>query len=87
MQPAKAETPFGCSIRQQLAQEFATAARLYAEAVVLVTSLGAMPNHKYTRLRNTVREAHARAEIARVRFEEHVESHRCLAHPAVATDP
>jgi hypothetical protein len=55
MQPAKAETPFCCSIHQQLAQEFATAARLYAEAVVLVTSLGTMPNQKYTRLRNDAR--------------------------------
>ena len=76
MQPADAETPFCCSIRQQLAQEFAAAARLYAEAVVLVTSLGTMPNDKYTRLRDAARAAEARAEIARVRFEEHVDSHR-----------
>ena len=77
MQPANAETPFDCSIRQQLAQEFATAARLYAEAVVLFTSLGTIPNDKYTRLRDAVREAQERAEIARVTFEEHVDSHRC----------
>jgi hypothetical protein len=77
MQPANAETPFCCSIHHQLAQEFATAARLYAEAVVLVTSLGAMPNPKYTRLRNDARAAQERAEIARVTFEEHVDSHPC----------
>jgi hypothetical protein len=54
MQPANAETPFCCSIRQRLAQEFATAARLYAEAVVLFMSLGTMPNQEYTRLRNAL---------------------------------
>jgi hypothetical protein len=77
MQPANAETPFGCSIRQRLAQEFATAARLYAEAVVLVTSLGPIPNDKYSRLLDAARAAQERAEIAQITFEEHVDSHRC----------
>jgi hypothetical protein len=77
METAEAKTPLCCSMRQKLAQEFATAARLYAEAVALVTGSDTMANDPYIRLRNAARAAQDRAETARIAFEEHLDSHRC----------
>jgi hypothetical protein len=73
--------------RRQLAEQFAIAARLYADSVALLTrdngmmpsdkDNGMMPSDKYHRLRKAAEEAQRRAELAGKSFEEHVDSHRC----------
>lgn len=68
----------GCKVRRQLAEEFARAARLYAEAVVQLTRDPAtMPGDGYQRLCATVDQAHERSEQADRAFQEHVASHGC----------
>jgi len=62
-----------CRTRRELANQFAIAARLYAEAVVMLTS--ASPQQNYSHLRDKAHEAQRRAETIRVAFEEHVDSH------------
>jgi hypothetical protein len=62
-----------CHIRRKLAGEYATYARLFAEAVVLVTT-GTVD---IERLKAATREAQERVEAARVAFEEHMASHGC----------
>jgi hypothetical protein len=62
-----------CPVRFQLADEYATSARLYAEAVVLAAS-GTVGIES---LRAITRPAYERSEVARVAFEEHVASHGC----------
>jgi len=67
-----------CAIRRRLAEQFAIAARLYGEAVVLYTGFeGPTADVEYIHLRDAAREAQQRAEVARVLFEEHVDLHRC----------
>ena len=62
-----------CHVRRKLADEYATAARLFAEAVVLETR-GTVD---IERLRAVTRQALERTEAARVSFEEHVTWHGC----------
>lgn len=62
------------SKRMQLAAQFATAARLYAEAVALLTADSLKSPHDYNRLLQAVQEAQQGAEFARLTFQEHVES-------------
>ncbi len=62
-----------CQVRQKLADEYATYARLFAEAVVLTTSVGV----DLERVRAITRHAQERTEAARVAFEEHVNFHGC----------
>ena len=70
--------PNCCDIRRQLADEFAIAARLFAEAVVLFTRRDdTRSNDEYNRLCTISRRAQQRAEIARIAFEKHVASHGC----------
>jgi hypothetical protein len=67
-----------CETRRRLAEQYAISARLFAEAVVLLTrDPAAVPPGLYERLCAAVLEAQVRAELAGVRFEEHVDSHRC----------
>ncbi|MFL6351560.1 MAG: hypothetical protein ACJ74Z_06895 [Bryobacteraceae bacterium] len=60
---------------QQLAEQFATAARLYAEAVVLLTTDPVKSTHDYTQLFNAVDEAQRRVESTGLAFREHVYLH------------
>ena len=59
-----------------MANEFATCARLYAEAVVILTS-GVTRESDFENLRVAAQRAQVRAEEARVAFEEHVAGHGC----------
>ena len=65
-----------CGVRRDLANDFATCARLYAEAVVILTS-GITSGSDFEELRVAARRAQERAEEARVAFEEHVAGHGC----------
>jgi hypothetical protein len=64
-----------CEIRLKLAEEFATAARLYGECVVYLAS--SISNGDYARLFKRTQDARDRADAAFVAFEEHVDLHRC----------
>jgi hypothetical protein len=64
------------SKRRQLSEEFATAARLYAEAVVSLTSDSGASAHDYYRLRDNVQKSKQRAESAGIAFQEYVEPHQ-----------
>jgi hypothetical protein len=65
-----------CHIRRELADQFAIAARLYAEAVAVLTQT-THSKTDFERLRNGVREAHDLTEAARAAFEKHVLAHSC----------
>jgi hypothetical protein len=62
-----------------LAEQFAIAARLYAESVALLatSSAGVMSPEEYGHLRQKAETAQQRAEAAGLAFEEHLDSHRC----------
>jgi hypothetical protein len=78
MQAAGPSTaPRGCEIRRHLADEFATATRLYAEAVVEYTRSARVSQDEYHRLRHAAEAAQRRSEEARIAFEEHVSLHQC----------
>ena len=66
-----------CEIRRKLADEFSTAAGLYAETVVNLAVSGTSQN-EYIRLCRLAEDAQRRSEAASVAFEDHVELHRCL---------
>jgi hypothetical protein len=66
-----------CFLRLQLAEEFATASRRYAESVVRLTRLG-VTGPDYLRLEQQASEAQNLSEAASAAFEEHVARHRCL---------
>jgi len=65
-----------CLTRQTLAEQFALAARLYAESAVKLTSLG-KSEVDYIRLRDDTIEAQRHSEAAFRAFIQHVASHRC----------
>jgi hypothetical protein len=64
-----------CAIRLKLAEEFATAARLYGECVAYLAS--SISSGDYVRLCKRTQEARDRSDAASIAFEEHVEFHRC----------
>src|SRR4051794_21882278 len=70
-------TPGGCETRRQLADAFATAARLYAEAVVEYTRSARVSQDEYNRLHHAAEAAQQRSEECRIAFEEHVSWHQC----------
>lgn len=73
----KPSTPNCCKTGQQLAEQFATAARLYAEVVVLLTSSRkTLSQAEYDRLCRAVEDAQQRSEAMGIAYEEHVASHR-----------
>ena len=65
-----------CTVRRDLANDFAISARLYAEAVVILTS-GVTSGSNFEDLRMAARRALDRVEEARVAFEGHVAGHGC----------
>jgi len=65
-----------CAIRRKLAEEFAIAARLYAESAIRLASSGAYAID-YACLRDQTIEAQGRPETAFRGFNEHVASHQC----------
>jgi hypothetical protein len=69
-----------CQTRRHLASRFATAARLYSEAVVAPTRNSAeAQGTDYDRLCGMVMDAQERAQAAGVAFQRHIELHRCVA--------
>jgi DNA-binding response OmpR family regulator len=67
-----------CEIKRQLAEQFAIAARLYADSVALAPRDGdRITREKYDRLRAAAEEARWRAERVGVLFGKHVASHQC----------
>jgi hypothetical protein len=66
-----------CEIRRPLAADFAIASRLYAEAVVMLTWKAITDRRQFESLRLAVEEARAKAEQARLQFEQHVDRHGC----------
>jgi|SRR5215831_18110811 len=64
-----------CAIRRKLAEEFAIAARLYAESAIRLASGKSAVD--YACLRDQTIEAHGRSETAFRGFNEHVASHQC----------
>jgi hypothetical protein len=67
-----------CNNRRRLAEQFALAAREYAEAVAgLVLHEGPPAQDQYGALRAVVTDAHERCESAGVEFERHVATHGC----------
>jgi hypothetical protein len=68
-----------CEIFQLLAGRFSVNARLYAEAVVRLTTMQRMDPEEYAWLREAVHQALERAEQARIAFEQHVGTHKCTA--------
>jgi hypothetical protein len=64
-------------IWRNLSEEFATAARLYAEVVAaFAASPLTAPRDEYNRLRKAAEEALGRSEAMGIAFEKHVELHR-----------
>ena len=78
-----AKQQFSCFMRRNLGEQFATAARLYAEAVVVLTCDPAtISRDEYDRLREATKQAQQRSEATERAFEQHVDSHDCLATDA-----
>ena len=69
-----------CATRQRLADEFAISARLYAEAVVKLTTTDTSPD-EYTQLCSEATDAQDRSRAAFAAFVEHVHMHRCRNSP------
>src|SRR5262245_8814713 len=67
-----------CETQRRLAEQFSTAARLYAEAVTLLVRF-AISQENYEQLREAVKTAHQRSDAAGRAFEEHVDLHGCYA--------
>lgn len=62
-----------CATKRRLAVDAAESARLYYEAVSQLTER----DDNIAQLLATVKEAHHRANTARISFEEHLDSHGC----------
>lgn len=65
-----------CPTRRTLAEQFASAARLYAESAVKLAILG-KSGIDYIRLRDDTIDAQGRSEVAFRDFIQHVDSHQC----------
>ena len=75
-----------CKLRRELAEAFATAARLYSESAVLLTTLVASETGFAHRCKLT-HEAQRRSEEAFALYEEHVSSHSvCAERPQCRDD-
>ena len=78
MQPTRPSiAPSRCETRRRLSEEFATAARLYAEAVIEYTRSARVSKPEYQRLRQAAEAAQRHSEEGRIAFEEHVSLHQC----------
>lgn len=67
-----------CEVSQALAEEFAKAARHYAETVVLLTTQG-LSDTAHARFSKLAREAQRRSDEAFVLYEEHLDCHRWVS--------
>jgi hypothetical protein len=66
-----------CEIGRGLGEKFVAATRLYAEAVMVLTSHHANVSwNEYIRLRTAVEQAQKRSEALGIAYDEHLESHR-----------
>jgi hypothetical protein len=63
-----------CPKKRRLAEELAESARLYYDAVASLAQREAVEEQDP---HATARDAHERANRARVAFEEHIDSHKC----------
>jgi hypothetical protein len=63
----------GCHERRKLAEDFALAARLYAEAAVKL----ALSREGYSRLSQITKDAQTRSVASYEALEEHIARHRC----------
>src|SRR5262249_40957787 len=70
-------TPGCCEIRRQLGEQFAIAARLYAESAAGLVRNERLSDTQYRRLCDITMQAQVRSEIARGAFHEHVDLHGC----------
>jgi hypothetical protein len=62
---------------RQLSADFATAARLYAEAVVQITRTPIAPSGSvYEQLRKAVEDTRKQADVAALAFYRHIDSHQ-----------
>ena len=73
---SKAPMRSSCAIRRKLAEEFATATRLYAESAIRLACSGKSAVD-YACLRDQTIEAQGRSEVAFKGFNEHIASHQC----------
>ena len=79
-QAADPEMCNACRVLRKLADEFATAARLYYEAVVALTcKCSAISSNDFDELHLAKEQARRRSEAARLAFNEHIRSHRCIS--------
>lgn len=79
MQPRSVRVGAPCETRRKLAEQFAIAARLYAEtAAFFAQHPGDLSENDLAKLRIAAREAQQRSEEIHTQFEEHIESHGCL---------
>jgi hypothetical protein len=76
----------GCEILQHLAVRFSVNARLYAEAVVHLTTIQRLEPEEYAQLREAAHKALDRAEQAGVAFEQHLAKHKCTATRTALAD-
>jgi hypothetical protein len=77
MDSSQAQTT-SCQTRRELAEKFAIAARLYAEAVIeLVRESNAPSRQAYCQLRANLEEAQRRSEAEGRAFGEHIDAHGC----------
>ena len=74
-----------CDLRRKLAEDFATAARLYAQTVVELAVGGGVSQRQYMRLCKLTEDAQKRSELAFVAYEEHIDWHRCWADTLTQT--
>ena len=76
-----------CETRRKLAEQFAINARLFAEAVVMLTRDPAkMVPGEYEQLRAAAEEAQGRSESIGREFREHVDAHGCGQSPTGASN-
>lgn len=65
-----------CTRRRELAETFATTARLFSDAAVKLAASD-LSDDEHVRLSEATAAAQQRAVHALVSYEEHVDSHRC----------
>ena len=65
-----------CIVGRQLADQFAISARLYAEAVVNLTTMGTSPE-EYVRLFQNASDTQGRSKAAFIAFDQHMRLHHC----------
>ena len=74
----QSHTSATCNERHRLAEEFATAIRVYSDAVVNLTQqVGRISEKDYFRIRDAVEDARRRPEEARIAFERFTAEHGC----------